>query len=397
MDLLPAQADLAYGYPTPTSATRTAAYVALRKVLEQMGQAAELDIASAATTDIGAALSNRLRVTGTVGITSLGANYRGIVLLRFAAACAITHNATSLICPGGQSFSTVAGDVMLAYPKATAAVADGWMLVPVPATRIMPEISVPMRGYLDGLNQSSPGTSANHTVTAGVATDSTNAFMMRLASSLTKTTSNWGVGPAAGGKFRAAAIAASASYWWYLVRRPDTGVVDVGFSTSATGLVAADFVSGGGNLPDVYTQWRSLHGWKTDGSSQWVAGNSDGDMVYLGAYVTDYNNNTHGGATVTTTLSIPAGRAIRPMLSAMQWGSSAQSFQIWNPASSGALAGETVQMVSPNDAGGNGWGAINTERVRSNASGQVSWASGAAGTNVLIRTCGWVDTRGRNA
>lgn len=95
------------------------------------GSVPEIDIASGATVNIGGAASPFLRVTGTTGITSLGTNYKGVKFLRFAGIVTITHNATSLICPNSVNVTTVAGDVYCAYPKATAGVGDGWVLVPI--------------------------------------------------------------------------------------------------------------------------------------------------------------------------------------------------------------------------------------------------------------------------
>jgi hypothetical protein len=74
----------------------------------------EVDIASAATTNIGAANSLNVRITGTTPITSLGTAAAGIRrYLRFAAALTLTHNATSLILPGGANITTAAGDTAI--------------------------------------------------------------------------------------------------------------------------------------------------------------------------------------------------------------------------------------------------------------------------------------------
>lgn len=250
------------------------------------------------------------------------------------------------------------------------------------------------RGYIDGLNQTSPGASPNHTIGAGQATDSLNTTLISFGG-LTKTTSNWAVGTAAGGKFRAAAIAAASSYWWYLVRRPDTGVVDVGFSTSATGLVAADFVSGGGNLPNAYTQWRSLHGWKTDGSSQWTAASSIGDDVFLAATVTDYASAAHGTAATLFTTSCPVGRAMRLRIQrayAVNAGN-AQTSWIWNPSVGATnVAGDGI--ASSTNAGnyGNMQGTVGV-----NASAQAYVQSEYISTTIAISTGGWIDQRGRGS
>lgn len=71
-----------------------------------------VDVASAATTQIGLAASNRVRVTGTTTITSLGTIAAGVCrTVTFAGALTLTHNATSLILPGGANITTAAGDV----------------------------------------------------------------------------------------------------------------------------------------------------------------------------------------------------------------------------------------------------------------------------------------------
>ena len=77
--------------------------------------APEVDVASAGTTDIGAAASNNVRITGTTTITSFGTAASGITRqLRFAAALTLTYNATSLILPGAVNIITAAGDTATA-------------------------------------------------------------------------------------------------------------------------------------------------------------------------------------------------------------------------------------------------------------------------------------------
>jgi hypothetical protein len=70
-----------------------------------------LDVASAATIDLGAQNADSLRITGTTGITSLGTAPSGTRRrLRFAAVLTITHSA-ALICPGAANIITAAGDI----------------------------------------------------------------------------------------------------------------------------------------------------------------------------------------------------------------------------------------------------------------------------------------------
>jgi hypothetical protein len=69
------------------------------------------DIASATTTDIGAATGEFVDVTGTTTITGLGTIAAGITrTVRFTGALTLTHNATSLILPGGANITTAAND-----------------------------------------------------------------------------------------------------------------------------------------------------------------------------------------------------------------------------------------------------------------------------------------------
>ena len=83
--------------------------------LGQLDGRAEVDLASAGTTDIGAQASNNVRITGTTTITSFGTAANGVTRqLRFAAALTLTYNATSLILPGSANITTATGDTATA-------------------------------------------------------------------------------------------------------------------------------------------------------------------------------------------------------------------------------------------------------------------------------------------
>lgn len=70
------------------------------------------DIASAGTTDLGAIEGYSHDITGTVTITSFGTVSAGIPkVVKFEGALTLTHNATSLILPGGENITTADGDV----------------------------------------------------------------------------------------------------------------------------------------------------------------------------------------------------------------------------------------------------------------------------------------------
>lgn len=79
-----------------------------------LNEAKATNIASASTTDIGAATGNLVHVTGTTTITALGTVQAGTArTVVFDGALTLTHNATSLILPTGANILTAAGDVAL--------------------------------------------------------------------------------------------------------------------------------------------------------------------------------------------------------------------------------------------------------------------------------------------
>jgi len=103
-------------------------------------------IASAATTTIGTrGLGDYIHITGTTTITSLGTAAASGVrrTLIFDAALTLTHNATSLICPGASNIVTVAGTVIEVVAETTA----NWRVVSI----THPSLSMVELGYLDGV------------------------------------------------------------------------------------------------------------------------------------------------------------------------------------------------------------------------------------------------------
>lgn len=110
-----------------------ASFIALLR--DGKGHATELDIASAATCDIGAANSQSLRVTGTTTITSFGANYNGPRFIRFAGALILT-NSGSLVLPGGVNITTAAGDTCIAVPIGSPS--SGWQVLSYQLAAVAP-------------------------------------------------------------------------------------------------------------------------------------------------------------------------------------------------------------------------------------------------------------------
>jgi hypothetical protein len=95
-------------------------------------------IASATTTDLGTKTTNYLSVTGTTTITALGTpTNKTEYTVTFAGALILTHNATSLILPGGANVTTVAGDTATFKHEGS----GNWRCVSSPASWTSPTLS----------------------------------------------------------------------------------------------------------------------------------------------------------------------------------------------------------------------------------------------------------------
>jgi hypothetical protein len=96
------------GLGTPTALTDAAQ--------SANGFIAEATLASAATTNLGSAVSHVISVTGTTNITSFGSGATTaapIYIVTFAGALTLTYNVTSLIIPGAANITTAANDIAL--------------------------------------------------------------------------------------------------------------------------------------------------------------------------------------------------------------------------------------------------------------------------------------------
>lgn len=75
-------------------------------------------VASASTTNVGAASSQNVIVTGSTAITSLGSSAAGILRrVQFSGALTLIYNATSLVLPGGSNIVTTAGDIAVFFSE----------------------------------------------------------------------------------------------------------------------------------------------------------------------------------------------------------------------------------------------------------------------------------------
>jgi hypothetical protein len=243
-----------------------------------------------------------------------------------------------------------------------------------------------LRAYLAGCTMSTAGSSATMSIAAGIAMDSTNAAMMTLAA-LGKTTSAWAVGTGNGG-IDTGAIANSTWYHFYVIRRPDTGVVDVIFSTSASAPT----------LPASYTQYRRIGSGKTNGSAQWTKFVQVGDEFLWDVGVLDVNSTTQSSTAVLYTLSVPTGVQVQAFYNAISSDAGTPSLLFTSPDESDQAPSATAAPLNSVNGISNATGNTGGEyRTRTNTSAQIRVRATASVAFFRIATRGWVDARGRNA
>lgn len=286
--------------------------------------------------------------------------------------------------PGGVTTAgaTFSGDILVPDEAYDATAWNASLEVPTKnAVRDKIE-SIVFRSYLAGLTLSTAGSSTTMSVAAGQAADSTNAVAITLASAISKTTSAWAVGSTNGG-LDTGTIANSTWYYFYLIRRPDTGVVDVIFSLSASSPT----------LPTNYTQYRYIGGAKTNGSAQWTLFVQDGDDFYWDTPVVDFTGAGSTTAT-TTTLTVPRKR-VKAYLNVQLQNAVAYISDLTNSNLAPTTDSATNPLASVGGAAGNAFlsGQVS---VWTNTSAQIRRRESTTSTAGYV-TLGWRDTRGKDA
>lgn len=245
------------------------------------------------------------------------------------------------------------------------------------------------RGHLSGFTMSTAGSSATMTIAAGQATDSTNAAVITLGSSIAKTTGAWTVGTG-NGCLDTGGIATSTWYHFYAIYRSDTHVVDVLCSGSATAP----------SMPASYTHHRRIGAGRTDGSSNWIAFNQFGDEFLWSTAVLDVDTTNPGTSAVSSALTVPsgvkvfakirriivtgAGGAVSDLVSSIDQADAAPSLS--------AAPGATLYV--PASSNGAELLMIRTDTSRQVRS-RLSFSDGSTISRMV--TTGWIDRRERDS
>lgn len=228
------------------------------------------------------------------------------------------------------------------------------------------------------------------TIAAGSAADSTNAVMMNLASAISKTTSAWAVGSGNGG-IDTGSIANGTWYHFYQIMRPDTGVVDVLFSTSASAPT----------MPANYTLKRYIGSGQTNGSAQWILFFQDGDLFQWDVSVNNVNTTNPGTSAILAAVQVPPGINATAIFSAFLNNNSNANIGVRfsDPATTDAAPDTTNNfsfVAGPIAVTAGSGGQF---QCRTNTSQQIRYRFSASGGSDLFRlvTYAYINRRGRDA
>lgn len=245
-------------------------------------------------------------------------------------------------------------------------------------------------GHLLGLTLANNATDATNDVDVaiGSARDSTDVDNMVLGSALTKRLdAAWAVGTNQGGLDTGAI--ANTTYHLWLIKRSDTGVVDVLFSTSASAPT----------MPANYDRKRRIGSIVRSGAA--ILGFvQDGDRFRWKSALGDIAATNPGTAAVTRTLTVPTGIRVLAELSV---GFSTSGNPANNP---GAVY---VSDLSQTDQTASQLNAVSVMSYDADAAVMAPWSVmtntsaqvrsrvqiSTAGTVFYINTHGWTDARGR--
>lgn len=239
-------------------------------------------------------------------------------------------------------------------------------------------------GHLSGLGLShAADTEHDITVAAGKARDATDAVDMALAAAITKRAdAEWAVGDTNGGMAAGESLPASGTIHIWLIKRSDTGVVDVMANNHATtGLTPT--------LPASYDYKRRIFSLRTDSSSNIINGDQWGTgqrrTFIFDTPILDLNNVTPGDTNAhTIAISTPAGIIVKALLVA----TSASAGGLLSSLASADVAVGAMPDVSSNNF--HATGAFKVE-VFTNTANQVRIRQ-RVNEAASVGTYGWEDS-----
>lgn len=316
--------------------------------------------------DLNAEFNNILNYLNGPGVVTLSSPTITIPTITGGTVTALT---TLGIRSTGAAFdlTLVSSEVLLAGRTLDIRVNDAASLLDIGATN----------DQIYGLTLSTAGSSATFSVASG------GAQGMRLGASISKTTSAWAVGTG-NGSLDTGAIANTTWYHVHLIRRADTGVVDILTSLSASAPT----------MPASYGLSRRIGAMKTDGSAKWILFVQNGDEFLWAAPVTDVTDaGTLGAAEELNVLSVPTNVKVNALIRGEANHAVINTKILLNSPDETNVAPATGNYTAVAQVANQACSF--TTNVRTNTSGQIRARSSAATTSLEIVTYGWIDRRGR--
>ena len=369
---------------------------AIRELISQIkrataNQGSDISSVGGAPAICATGTSAYVKVTGTTTITSFGTAAAGCSRwVTFTGALQITHNATSMILPYGANYTTSAGDMIWAVSEGS----GNWRV------RIFPADGTPVltplpRGYISGLTLSNDSGDLTNDIgiAAGVARDGANAANLVLASALIKRLdAAWAVGTNQGCLDGTESVAGTpdTSTWYHiwLIRRPDTGVVDDLCSESATAPT----------MPTNYTQKRRIGAVFNNSSGDIRAFKHRGDFFYWDVPILDINVTNPGTSAVLRTMTVPSGVKVRANFAIGLTNATTSSYHvlITDPDQTDTAASSSLWTIGVSAS--SAYFSTATHSVFTNTSSQIRTRQSASGASdaTLIITHGWEDRRGQD-
>jgi hypothetical protein len=216
-------------------------------------------------------------------------------------------------------------------------------------------------------------------IAAGAAVDTTYADMLLLSSAFTKTTGAWAVGTGNGG-LDTGAVGAASWYSVWVIKRTDTGVVDVLFSLSASAPT----------MPANYTLKRRI-GWFKTASSNIVTFQQNGNQFYWMTKKADANAVAIAATTRTLlTVNSPVNSEGIFAIAYAATGSGGFLDLGWTALTDAAAADTNSVARAPLATGAESF----VTRANVDASNQIYYRSSVStGNTITVLTIGWIDTR----
>jgi hypothetical protein len=238
-----------------------------------------------------------------------------------------------------------------------------------------------LRSYIAGVALSNDGGAPTTSldVAAGQVADSTNAAMITVSAGVIDCTTTGANGLDAG------SLANSTWYHVYVIAKA---------AGAAPALLASTSVSAP-TLPATYTLKRRIGSFLTDGSAHILSFVQDGDTFYWGALVNDLSNVTVGTSATLTTLTVPTGVKVRPIL--RLGATAAIHLLVTSPDEPDVAAPNTVTGTNGLDFDGATFTTAGPQAglLYTNTSAQLRLRQMSSTAGLYGWTRGWIDDRGR--